>query len=64
MLDTQIRIELKNVLFPTDFSSAANAALPYAAEIARRYRANLYTMARLTFKYIPYDPSGNMVHFG
>jgi nucleotide-binding universal stress UspA family protein len=44
MLDTQIRLDLKNVLFPTDFSSAANTALPYAAEIARRYGANLYAM--------------------
>ena len=44
MLDTQIRVQLKNILFPTDFSSAANAALPYAAEIARRYGAKLYTV--------------------
>ena len=44
MFDTRIHVELEKVLFPTDFSSAANAALPYAAEIARRYRANLYTM--------------------
>jgi len=44
MLDTQIHVQLENILFPTDFSSAANAALPYAAEIARRYRAKLYTV--------------------
>lgn len=44
MLDTSIRVELKNILFPTDFSSAANAALPYAAEIAHRYGAKLYTL--------------------
>ena len=44
MVDTQIRVSIKNILFPTDFSSAANAALPYAAEIARRYGAKLYTM--------------------
>jgi nucleotide-binding universal stress UspA family protein len=44
MLDTQIRVQLRNILFPTDFSSAANAALPYAAEIAQRYGAKLYTL--------------------
>jgi nucleotide-binding universal stress UspA family protein len=44
MFDTKIRVPLNNILFPTDFSSAANAALPYAAEIARRYGAKLYTL--------------------
>jgi len=44
MLATQSCMQLKNILFPTDFSSAANAALPYAAEIARRYGAKLYTV--------------------
>jgi nucleotide-binding universal stress UspA family protein len=44
MLDTQVHVQLKNILFPTDFSSAANSALPYAAEIARRYGAKLYTV--------------------
>jgi nucleotide-binding universal stress UspA family protein len=44
MIDTQARMQLRNMLFPTDFSLAANAALPYAAEIARRYGAKLYTV--------------------
>jgi nucleotide-binding universal stress UspA family protein len=44
MLDTEIRVQLENILFPTDFSSAANAALPYAAAIAQRYGAKLYTL--------------------
>jgi nucleotide-binding universal stress UspA family protein len=44
MFDTQKQAQLKNILFPTDFSSAANGALPYAAEIARRYGAKLYTV--------------------
>jgi len=30
-------ISLKNILFATDFSEASEAALPYAAAIARRY---------------------------
>jgi nucleotide-binding universal stress UspA family protein len=42
--DTQARIETKNVLFPTDFSSAADAAIPYATEIVRRFGAKLYAV--------------------
>ena len=34
-------ISLKKILFATDFSSAAGAALPYALEIARRYGATV-----------------------
>jgi nucleotide-binding universal stress UspA family protein len=48
MLDTHIRIQLKSILFPTDFSSAGNAALPYALEIARRYGAKLYSLHVVT----------------
>lgn len=36
------RIALKNILFATDFSSAADAALPFAMQIARRYGAKVY----------------------
>jgi nucleotide-binding universal stress UspA family protein len=35
-------IQFKNILFATDFSPAASAAVPFAAELARRYRAKLY----------------------
>ena len=34
-------VSLKKILFATDFSSAAGAALPYALEIARRYGAKM-----------------------
>ena len=51
MIDTQIRIQLKNVLFPTDFSLAANAALPYAAEI----RSKVIHGARPASEYLRYD---------
>jgi nucleotide-binding universal stress UspA family protein len=44
MNDTRIHVQLRSILFPTDFSSAANAALPYAAAIAQRYGAKLYTL--------------------
>jgi nucleotide-binding universal stress UspA family protein len=43
-LETQTRIEIKNVLFPTDFSPAADAAIPYATEIMRRFGAKLYAL--------------------
>lgn len=36
------RIALKNVLFTTDFSPAANAAAPFAMQIARKYGAKVY----------------------
>ena len=43
-LETRARIEIKNVLLPTDFSSAADAAIPYATEIVRRVGAKLYAL--------------------
>ena len=43
-LETRARIGIKNVLFPTDFSSAADAAIPYATEIVRRFGAKLYAL--------------------
>ena len=36
------RVALKNILFPTDFSERSAAALPYAAAIARCFRAKDY----------------------
>jgi nucleotide-binding universal stress UspA family protein len=36
------RIALKNILFATDFSQAADAAAPIAIQIARRYGAKVY----------------------
>ncbi len=38
------RIQLKNVLFATDFSPAAAAALPYAATLAKRFGAKLFAL--------------------
>jgi nucleotide-binding universal stress UspA family protein len=43
-LESRARVEIKNVLFPTDFSSAADAAIPYAAEIVRRFGARLHAL--------------------
>lgn len=41
LLDATTRLALKSLLFATDFSPASQAALPYAAAIARRYGARL-----------------------
>lgn len=43
------RIALKNILFATDFSAAANAAVPFATQIARRYGAKVYGVHVNTF---------------
>ena len=41
-LQARARISLKNILFATDFSPAADAATPFAVQIARSYGAKLY----------------------
>ena len=41
-VQARTRITLKNILFATDFSAAAEAALPIAIQIARRYGAKVY----------------------
>ena len=40
-LESRTRIEIKNILFPTDFSSAGDAAIPFATELARRFGATI-----------------------
>lgn len=42
--DVRTRIQLKNILYATDFSAQANAAGPYAAELAKHYGAKLYAL--------------------
>lgn len=47
------RIQLKNILYATDFSRAADAAFPYAAEFARRFGAKFYAVhARTPENYV------------
>jgi nucleotide-binding universal stress UspA family protein len=38
------RTQIKNILFATDFSPAATAAIPYAREIARHFGADLHAL--------------------
>jgi nucleotide-binding universal stress UspA family protein len=47
-LDTRTRIQLQNILFLTDFSPAADAAIPYAAEMAKRFGAKLFALHMCT----------------
>ena len=50
------RVTLKNILFATDFSSCAQAALPYVESIARHYGAKTYiahVMSPATYGYVP-----------
>lgn len=46
MIATQVkkRVTFQNILFATDFSSAANAATPYAAGLARSFGAKLFAL--------------------
>ena len=41
---TQTRISLKNILYATDFSPAAEAALPYALGLAKQYGATVHAL--------------------
>jgi nucleotide-binding universal stress UspA family protein len=41
-VQARTRITLKNILFATDFSAAADAAAPFAVQIARNYGAKVY----------------------
>ena len=43
-VDVRTRIQLKNILYATDFSPTANAAAPYAAELTKHYGAKLYAL--------------------
>ncbi len=43
-VETGTRIDIKNILFATDFSPCSNAALPYAMAFARRYNATLHVI--------------------
>ncbi len=43
-IDALTRIQLRNILFATDFSHAAGAAIPYAATLTKRYSAKLYVL--------------------
>ncbi len=37
-------MEIKNILFPTDFGTGVDEAAPYVADLAKRYGAKVYVM--------------------
>ncbi|MGO9379605.1 MAG: universal stress protein, partial [Dissulfurispiraceae bacterium] len=37
-------MEIRKILFPTDFTEGALAALPYAVDLAKSYKARLYLL--------------------
>jgi nucleotide-binding universal stress UspA family protein len=43
-VESPVRVQVKNVLFLTDFSPAASGAIPYATEFAKRFGAKLYAL--------------------
>ncbi len=43
-VDTKTRISIKNILYATDFSPAAGAALPYVFGLAQRYGARVHAL--------------------
>lgn len=55
-LDTTTRVAFRRILFATDLSTAAEKALPYALEIARRYGAMLYVVHAIAPIGYPYAP--------
>jgi nucleotide-binding universal stress UspA family protein len=61
-LDSRVRIQLKNILFCTDFSAAAGFAFPYAADLARHFGAKLHALyVRNPDDYIMVFPEGGSV---
>jgi len=53
-------MDIKKILFPTDFSEGSDNALPYAADMAKHYGAKLYLLyvihdiAQATGWYVPH----------
>ncbi len=53
-------MEIKSILFPTDFSEGSSQAMQYAADMAKRYGAKLYLLHvihdifNVTGSYIPH----------
>jgi len=50
------RVTLKNILFLTDFSEPSEAALPFAAAVAREYGCKIYALHVLTPTMYTYAP--------
>jgi nucleotide-binding universal stress UspA family protein len=61
-LDARVRIQLKNILFCTDFSPTAEGAFHYAAEFARHFGAKLHAIyVRNSDNYVIAFPEGGSI---
>jgi universal stress protein family protein len=61
-IDARVRVQLKSILFCTDFSQAADSAFPYAAELARHFGSKLYALSvRNRDDYIVVFPEGGSI---
>src|SRR5258706_14478049 len=56
-------IEIRNMLFLTDFSAEANHALPYARDLAERYGSRLYLLHIVEDPTRTFDVMGGGLHF-
>ena len=56
---TKTKVSLRNILYATDFSPSAEAALPYAIELAKRYGAKVHGVhVRFPAAYPMVGPEG------
>jgi nucleotide-binding universal stress UspA family protein len=58
-LQASLRLSFSNVLFPTDFSGASDAALPYARALARWYGSKIFVTHAVTPTppvFLPMEP--------
>ena len=61
-IDSRTRIQLKNILFCTDFSPTSEVALPYATDLARHFGAKLHALyVRNPDDYIIVFPEGGSI---
>lgn len=61
-LDARVRVQLRNILFCTDFSPAADSAFPYAADLARHFGAKLQALyVRNPDEYVMVFPEGGSI---
>jgi nucleotide-binding universal stress UspA family protein len=60
--DARVRIQLKNILFCTDFSPLMDLSLAYAADLARHFGAKLYALhVRNPDDYVIVFPEGGSI---
>lgn len=58
--DVAVQLKLKNILYATDLSFAAERALPYAVEIARRYQSTIFVVHVIRQNIHPPVPSSTL----